>query len=502
MINGIGLQWGSMDSMSARQVMLFPASTTAYARTISVAHPRKPWVPVTYAPLTNPFADSWIAGNIGSQQWNERGVLSDFLTTEPFGFTISDDEWTEIQNTTVMPRNVPLRYLRSLDEYQGTMLGAGARSMGEIRQNSMGALEMLTGLTTGNRLSERLQQLIGAVEAKDATWLDAITPAAARARGDNVQRNQYNLPVSAPVTTPPPVVAPPVAAPVLPIPSTPAAALVKPGARLTRPNGETYVARKISADTGDLSDVEMLRQAWSEGMNVMLFGVPGTGKTALCEVAAEKGMITVLGTGELTADDFLGQWVQTGVDQYEWLDGPLTVAMDKGWKLLIDEIGVIDPRALTQVYGVLDGRRKVTIPANPMRGVVEAQDGFGIVCATNPKAPGVRLSEALLSRMHIMVEVTTSYAVARLLEVNPKMVAAAEHFAKLVGSEEISWAPQMRELLAFKQTEATFGVVFALRNMLNQCPEMDQEMVMTQLRERFGDIQGISRKVKPLTIDD
>jgi nitric oxide reductase NorQ protein len=501
MINGIGLQWASMGSMSARQVMLFPASLTGYARTVSVAHPRKPWVPITYAPLTNPFGDSTITNVLNMQVWDERSTANDFLTSEPFGFTISDDEWTEMITTSVVPRNVPLRYLRALDEYKGTMLGAGARALGEIRQNGGGMLDLITGTLTGYRLTQRLQDLIGAVEAKDASLLDAITPAAARARGDNVQRNQQNLPVAVPVTAPVAPVAPSVVLPT-PAPPVPVAGLVKPGARLTRPNGDVYVARKVSTDDGTLSDVMMLRRAWDKGMNVMLFGVPGTGKTALCEVAADKGMITVLGTGELTADDFLGQWVQTGPDAYEWMDGPLPIAMERGWKLLIDEIGVIDPRALTQVYGVMDGRNKVTIPANPMRGTIEAAEGFAIVCATNPNAPGVRLSEALLSRMHVMVEVTTSFSVARSLGVNPKLVAAAEHFDKLVKSEEISWGPQMREMLAFKGTEEAFGTVFALRNLLNQAPLQDQELVMTQLRERFGDIAGISRKVKPLTIDD
>ena len=502
MLNGIGLQWASMDDLSARQVMLFPASASAYARTISVAHPRKPWVPIAYAPLTDVFGDARVNSLYATQQWNERGVLSSFLATEPFGFTISDDEWTEMQTTSVVPRNVPLRYMRALDEFRGTMLGAGARSAGEIRENNMGALDLLTGDLVADRLRSRLQSLIGAVEAKDAALLDAITPAAARARGDNVQRNQYNLPAAVPTPSAPVA---PVAAPTLPLPPTPpaaVAAMVKAGARLIRPNGDTYVARKISADAGELSDVQMLRTAWAKNMNVMLFGVPGTGKTALCEVAAESGLITILGTGEITADDFLGQWVQTGPDTYEWMDGPLVIAMDKGWKLLIDEIGVIDPRALTQVYGVMDGRRQLTIPANPMRGTIEAQDGFGIVSATNPNAPGVRLSEALLSRMDVMVEVTTSFAVARMLGVNDRIVAVAEHLDKLVKSEEISWGPQMRELLAFKSAEETFGLIFALRNMLNQVPAQDVELVTVQLRERFGDIAGISRKVKPLTIDD
>lgn len=496
MLNCIGLQWGSMDDLSARQVMIIPASATAYGRTISAAHPRKQWVPITYAPLTNVFGDSTVQNVLESQPFTGRETASSFLTCEPFGFTISDDEWMEIQSTSTLPRNVPLRYMRALDENGGTMLGAGARPMGEIRKNTAGALGMVSGTTTAARLTARLQTLIGAVEAKDSSLLDAITPAAARARGDNVQRNQYNLPVAVPSVNPAP-------APTPDAPALPVAALttVAPGTRLTRPNGEVYVARKITADAGDMSDVDMLRRAWKRGKNVLLYGVPGTGKTALCEVATE-GLITMLGTAEVTADDFLGTWVQTGPDQYEWTDGYLVRAMVEGKKLLIDEIGVIDPRALTQVYGVMDGRRELTIPGNPMRGVIKAKEGFGIVSATNPNAPGVRLSEALLSRMGIMIEVTTSYSVARQLGVNPKLVQAAEHFSKLMATDEISWAPQMREMLDFMSNEEEFGTVFALRALLNQCPEQYREVIQTNLKERFGDLPGISRKMKPLSVDD
>lgn len=48
-----------------------------------------------------------------------------------------------------------------------------------------------------------------------------------------------------------------------------------------RPNGDLYYGRKW----GDNTDVEVLRKAREAGAYVMLYGVPGTGKTALVEGA-------------------------------------------------------------------------------------------------------------------------------------------------------------------------------------------------------------------------
>jgi nitric oxide reductase NorQ protein len=142
----------------------------------------------------------------------------------------------------------------------------------------------------------------------------------------------------------------------------------------------------------------------------------------------------------------------------------------------------------------MDGRDEIRITANPDRGIVKAKPGFFVLAATNPHAPGVRLSEALLSRFQIHLEVTTDYAVCRELGVPDALVTAAENLDKRRVTGEIGWAPQMRELLTAKRQVAKRGITFAVRNMISGAPEDDRRVVAEVLGSATG------KKVAGLTL--
>ena len=250
-----------------------------------------------------------------------------------------------------------------------------------------------------------------------------------------------------------------------------------------RPNGEDYFARKW----GEHIDVEVLRKARKAGQYVMLYGVPGTGKTAMVEAAFPDELYTVLGSGDTEVSDLVGSYIQTPSGKFEWVDGALTKAADEGKVLLIDEIGLIDPKVLTVVYGLMDGRRELPITANPERGTVKAKDGFYVVSATNPNVAGVRLSEALLSRFTLQAEMTTDWSLAGKLGVPKEAVVASQNLAKKMENGESGWSPQMRELLAFRDIAKEFGTRFAIQNLLASAPEIDRPIVSDVFSRVFGE---------------
>jgi MoxR-like ATPase len=250
-----------------------------------------------------------------------------------------------------------------------------------------------------------------------------------------------------------------------------------------RPNGEKYFSRKW----GQHDDVQVLRKARDASSYVLFYGAPGCGKTALVEAAFGDDLETVLGTGDTEVGDLVGGYVQTATGDFEWVDGPLLRAAEHGRPLLIDEIGLIDPKVLSVVYGLMDGRREYTVTANPERGTVRAKDGFYVVAATNPNAPGVVLSEALLSRFGIQTEMTTDWSLAKKLGVPVTAVTAAQNLAKKRQNDEVSWAPQMRELLEFKKTANLFGTTWAVSNLLAAAPEMDRPTVADVFTRVFGE---------------
>lgn len=261
----------------------------------------------------------------------------------------------------------------------------------------------------------------------------------------------------------------------------------------TRPNGQEYHAR-LWGEHGDVAALRKAREvtakAFDSGegspMFVLAYGAPGCGKTALMEAAFGADLVTLMGTGDTEVGDLIGGYVQTPAGGFEWVDGGLIDAAENGKVYFIDEIGLIDPKVLSLVYGLMDGRRELVVTANPERGVVKAHPNFYVVAATNPNAPGVRLSEALLSRFTLQVEMTTDWNLARKLGVSTTMVTCAQNLAKKQASHEVSWSPQMRELLAFRDISDEFGTQFAISNLLAASPEIDRPVVADVLTRAFG----------------
>jgi hypothetical protein len=258
-----------------------------------------------------------------------------------------------------------------------------------------------------------------------------------------------------------------------------------------RPNGEIYYARPWGTHT----DVAVLRTAREQTerafsgqggspMFALLYGAPGCGKTALVEAAFPE-VYTLMGTGDTEVSDLVGGYVQTPAGGFEWVDGDLVRAAETGAVYFIDEIGLIDPKVLSIVYGLMDGRRELSVSANPERGKVKAHPNFYVIAATNPNAPGVRLSEALLSRFTVQAEMTTDWDRAREMGVPSALCTGAQNLSKKLVNGEVSWAPQMRELLAFKSNAEVFGTEWAIANILASTPEIDRPVVADVLSRVF-----------------
>jgi nitric oxide reductase NorQ protein len=321
-----------------------------------------------------------------------------------------------------------------------------------------------------------------ATSESDSEWLDAHIHSAGTARGTTTA-----------TPTPDPEPTPTVTTTVTARDIAKAHGWTYPKAEkgfITRPNGEKYRTRKVEG----VVDVDLLRdsRAWNE--HVFLYGEPGTGKTALVEAAFGGEVVTMLGTEDTEVSDFIGAYGPRPDGKYGWTDGALIEAAERDCPLFVDEIGVIAPKVLTTLFSVQDGRNELRITANPDRGTVKFGKGFMVIAATNPHAPGVRLSEALLSRFAVHMEVGTDYSMMRELGVPDSAVTAAENLEKRRTTGEVSWAPQSRELLRFMHQVERRGEKIALRNLIGSSPEDDREVVAEVLGRTFG------RKVKALAL--
>lgn len=263
---------------------------------------------------------------------------------------------------------------------------------------------------------------------------------------------------------------------------------------IVRPNGEEYFPRKLPEDPfGAMTDVVFLQQAYEARMPCLLFGHPGTGKTAMLE-AALPGLVTMVGTAETEIADFLGSWVQNTEGNYEWVDGPLPQALMGGHPFFIDEIAQIDPRVLGVVYSLMDGRAEIKVTANPARGSIKAEDGFMVFGACNPNVPGAIMSDALLSRFQVHIEVKTDWDLARKLGAPIKIIVVAKNLQSRADEGSVVAPPQLREVLTYRDVEKLYGTDVAAANFIAQARPED--------RSAFSDaIEGVFKadRTSPLT---
>lgn len=251
-------------------------------------------------------------------------------------------------------------------------------------------------------------------------------------------------------------------------------------AEYKRPNGMTYYGRPV-LDGKD--DVQMLRAMHDAGISVFLYGEPGTGKTAMFEAAFNDGIV-FQGTGETEEADLVGSYVPTGPDSFEWKNGPLLQAVIDDVPFLLDEAALINPKSLSVVYGLMDGRGVLDVKANPSIGHAHVKPGgrFRIHAACNPNVPGADLSDALLSRFAAHFEVMTDWDTVARLGITGTILRLAKQLHARRASGDVSWAPQIRELLAFVQIAKVAGEAAALANLIGRAPEYD--------RAAYGELIG------------
>jgi hypothetical protein len=256
---------------------------------------------------------------------------------------------------------------------------------------------------------------------------------------------------------------------------------------VSRPNGADYHPREV----GNYSDVNFLLHARTHGLSVLLSGYPGCGKTALVEAAFGSEMISVCGHADTEVADLIGSYSQRSDGSYVWNNGPLVRAMLGGHVLFVDDATLIMPGVLARLYPAMDGRRTITVSEHEGERV-DAADGFYVIAAHNPGAPGAVLPEALSSRFTLQLEVPSDFKLARRLGVDSRVVKVGQKLRTLRAQGVSSWAPEMRELLAFASIMRVYGEEIAVANLIGTSPESDREIVMIEVGRVFPDASALS----------
>lgn len=165
---------------------------------------------------------------------------------------------------------------------------------------------------------------------------------------------------------------------------------------------ERYVHRKVYG----VEDFTAFDKARANGINVLIYGPTGPGKTTAVEAwAASRSlrMATVSGNASMESRQLFGGFIPDGNGSYGWIDGPVTDVVRNGGVLLLDEMNFISPKIYTTLYPLTDGRRSITL-LDHMGETILAHKDLTIFATMNPDYIGTTpLNFAMRNRFDIQL---------------------------------------------------------------------------------------------------
>ena len=175
---------------------------------------------------------------------------------------------------------------------------------------------------------------------------------------------------------------------------------------------ESYVPSKVEGYVkfGHYNDVKTIKKS-GNFYPIFITGLSGNGKTMMIEqIHAElkKELFRVNITIETDEDDLIGHYALVD-GRTVWQDGPVTMAMERGATLLLDEVDLASNKIMC-LQPVLEG--------NPLLikkegRIVRPKEGFTVMATANTKGKGSEdgrfigtniLNEAFLERFPITME--------------------------------------------------------------------------------------------------
>ncbi|WP_432670430.1 CbbQ/NirQ/NorQ/GpvN family protein [Flavobacterium sp. SM2513] len=132
------------------------------------------------------------------------------------------------------------------------------------------------------------------------------------------------------------------------------------------------------------SEISVFQQINALKMPLLIKGPTGTGKSRFVEFMAQevgKKLITVSCHEETSATDLIGRFIIKGAETI-WIDGPLSIAVKKGYILYLDEIAEARPDVIVAIHSLTDHRRELFI--DKLGETIKAHENFLLVASFNP----------------------------------------------------------------------------------------------------------------------
>jgi len=131
-------------------------------------------------------------------------------------------------------------------------------------------------------------------------------------------------------------------------------------------------------------ELDVFTKTFENKLPLLLKGPTGTGKSRFVEFAAHQcnlPLITISCHEETSSTDLIGRYIIKGAETV-WIDGPLTIAVKKGYILYLDEVAEARPDVIVAIHSLTDHRRELYI--DKLGETIKAHEKFMLIASFNP----------------------------------------------------------------------------------------------------------------------
>ncbi len=233
--------------------------------------------------------------------------------------------------------------------------------------------------------------------------------------------------------------------------------------------GQEYINRRFNGH----SDWDIYDTALAEGINVLLEGEAGSGKTMSVQgFASARGMryFNVSNNNGIDPSQLFGRWIPNPVGQgYVWQDGAVTQLVRHGGVLLLNEINFLPARVSTVLFSLLDYRREIQLLENGGETIKAHKDLLIIADMNNgSRYKGTQdLNMAFADRFAIKLEFPYDRTIENKVVKCKSLLTLADQLRDSYDKEELNTPISTRALVAFVKNAKTFNVDFAINSFVN-----------------------------------
>lgn len=263
---------------------------------------------------------------------------------------------------------------------------------------------------------------------------------------------------------------------------------------------DAYVGRSFNGR----SEFDIFDAALKHNWNVLIEGPTGPGKTMAARAYSakrKKRFYSIASNVGIEPSQLFGKYIPDGDGGFAWIDGPVTDLVRHGGVLLINEVNFMPERVATVIFGLLDGRREITL-LDHKGETIKAHEDLFIIADMNPGYAGTRpLNEAFRNRFSIQLFWDYDAVVEQKLIKSDSLRTLMVGIRRQVASGLYVTPVSTNMGMEFEAVAKSLGLDFATENFVNHFQEDERESI-TKLFEANYERLKKDIEARPLTEEE